>query len=370
MKFAVITHIEHFEKDGDFYSYGPYVREMDLWFKSADEINVVGTFSSKNPGSIDLPYKAKSLQLVKVPSFDITSIAQAGQALLVLPVIIKKIYQAMSGADHIHLRCPGNMGLLGALVQVFFPKKKKTAKYAGNWDPKAKQPWSYKLQKWILSNTFLTRNMQVLVYGDWPNQSKNIKPFFTATYTEADKAVLPQRKYDLPLRFLFVGGLVPGKRPLYALALVNELISKGYPAELHFYGDGPQKELLLEFITEHHLEKSVFLHGNQSAAIVAEAYKKSHFLILPSKSEGWPKVVAEAMWWGVIPIVTPVSCVPWMIDNGSRGLLLNTNLESNVQRIEHFLNDKSQLKQMAQDVSSWSRNYTLEQFELEIKKLL
>lgn len=370
MKFAVITHIEHFEKNGILYSYGPYVREMNLWFKDVEEVCVVSSFSLKNPGSIDLPYKATRLQLIKVPSFDITSLAQAGRALLVLPVIIKKIYQAMSGADHIHLRCPGNIGLLGAIVQVFFPKKKKTAKYAGNWDPKAKQPWSYKLQKWILSNTLLTRNMQVLVYGDWSDQSKNIKPFFTATYTEADKTVLPQRKYDLPLRFLFVGGLVPGKRPLYALALVNELISKGFPSELHFYGDGPQKELLLEFITEHHLEKSVFLHGNQSAAAVAEAYTKSHFLILPSKSEGWPKAIAEAMWWGVIPIATPISCVPWMLDHGNRGILIKAKLESDAAQLEAFLKDKTGLKDMAQKASAWSRDYTLDLFEAELKKLL
>tara|TARA_B100000929_G_scaffold290729_1_gene285615 strand:- start:1199 stop:2311 length:1113 start_codon:yes stop_codon:yes gene_type:complete len=370
VKFAVITQIEHFQKGEEYFSYGPYVREMNLWFKGIDEVQVVGTFSSKNPGSIDLPYKAKYLQLIKVPSFDITSLAQAGRALLVLPGIVKEIYIAMSGADHIHLRCPGNIGLLGAIVQIFFPRKKKTAKYAGNWDPKAMQPCSYKLQKWILSNTFLTRNMQVLVYGAWPHQSQNIKPFFTATYTEADKAVLPQRKYDLPLRFLFVGGLVPGKRPLYVLELVNELISKGFPSELHFYGDGPQKGLLLDFITEHHLEKSVFLHGNQSAAIVAEAYKKSHFLILPSKSEGWPKAVAEAMWWGVIPIATAISCVPWMLDHGNRGILIKAKLESDAAQLEAFLKDKTGLKDMAQKASAWSRNYTLDLFEAELKKLL
>jgi len=75
----------------------------------------------------------------------------------------------MVQADYIHLRCPGNMGL-EALVQMLFPNKPKTAKYAGNWNPKSKQPWSYRLQKWILSYTFLTQNMQVLVYGEWSNQ--------------------------------------------------------------------------------------------------------------------------------------------------------------------------------------------------------
>src|SRR5690606_34200508 len=48
----------------------------------------------------------------------------------------------------------------------------------------------------------------------------------------------------------------------------------------------------------------------------------SHFLILASKSEGWPKAVAEAMFFGCILIVTPVSCVPWMLNYGSRGILI------------------------------------------------
>ena len=43
------------------------------------------------------------------------------------------MYKAMKWADHIHLRCPGNIGLLGCIVQIAFPKKVKTVKYAGNW---------------------------------------------------------------------------------------------------------------------------------------------------------------------------------------------------------------------------------------------
>ena len=82
------------------------------------------------------------------------------------------------------------------------PNKPKTAKYAGNWDPKAKQPWSYRLQRWIKSNTFLTRNMQVLVYGEWEGSSKNIKSFFTATYWEIEKEPLQSLSFTNTIRFV------------------------------------------------------------------------------------------------------------------------------------------------------------------------
>ncbi|MEH6659112.1 glycosyltransferase [Leeuwenhoekiella marinoflava] len=370
MKFAVITHIKHLKKNGVYYSYAPYVREMNLWFQHVDEVLIVGTFSSEKPGAIDLSYRAKQLDFRRVTDFDILGLQSVFKTLRLLPSVLKIIYKTMQEADHIHLRCPGNMGLLGALVQVFFPHKPKTAKYAGNWKPGAKQPWSYRFQKWILSNTFLTKNMQVLVYGDWPGQRKNVKAFFTATYSEKDKEEMPKRKYDLPLRFLFVGSLSPGKQPVYALELVAELIERGFPSELHVYGEGPERERLNKTAKELQIERQLFLHGNQSSEALKEAYKKSHFLMLPSKSEGWPKVVAEAMWWGVIPIVTPVSCVPWMLDSGKRGVLLQMDLDSDVKRLQEQLLDKNKLKTMAAEAASWSRNHTLERFDAEIKKLL
>ena len=158
------------------------------------------------------------------------------RSIISLPGLFFKIFVVMKRSNHIHLRCPGNMGLLGALVQIFFPKKIKTAKYAGNWDSNSKQPFSYKIQKWILSNTFLTKNMQVLVYGDWKNQTKNIKSFFTATYRENEKSTVTARSLNTKLQFLFVGTLSKGKQPIYAVKLVELLKNKGINAQLSIYG--------------------------------------------------------------------------------------------------------------------------------------
>ena len=58
------------------------------------------------------------------------------------------------------------------------------------------------------------------------------------------------------------------------------------------------------------------LEGFSEKELLKKNYLKSHFLILPSKSEGWPKAVAEAMFFGCIPVATTVSCVPWMLGKG------------------------------------------------------
>jgi Glycosyltransferase len=370
MKLVVITHTPHINKKEGLYAYGPYVKEMNLWTKYADETIIVAPVSKKDISLIHESYTSKTIQIKKIPAISFISFSETILAFLKLPVLNWKIFQAMRKADHIHLRCPGTIGLVACFLQVLFPKKPKTAKYAGNWDPKAKQPFSYRLQKWILRNTFLTRNMQVLVYGEWPNQTKNVKPFFTATYRKNKIQALPEKRFNTPLRFLFVGSLVAGKRPLYVVKLMNALRNKEVDCRLDMYGEGAEREVLEKFIQDHQLSEWITLHGNQAAETIEKAYKQSDLLLLPSKSEGWPKVVAEAMFWGVVPVVTKISCVPWMLDQGKRGILLEGTLEKDSVQVFEQVQDKYSLMEWSIKAQNWSHQYTIDTFEEAIKKLL
>ena len=370
MKFAVITHVKHHFHDGKFYAYGPYVREMNLWFTHVDEVLLIAPSNTETPSDINLTYKAKNLKNYRIPSLSITSFTETLRTIILIPGILFRIWNVMRKADHIHLRCPGTIGLLGCFVQILFPKKTKTAKYAGNWDPKSIQPLSYRLQKKILNNTFFTRNMQVLVYGEWEGMSKNIKPFFTATYRKNKIGIKVDKTFKSPFSFLFIGSLVAGKQPLYAIQLVENLLKKGIICRLDLYGDGILLASLKQYVNDNLLMDAIYFHGNKESGIVEKAYKKSQFLVLPSKSEGWPKVIAEAMFWGVIPIASSISCVPWMLNKGERGVLLKMILEEDIKQLEECLRNHVELNEMSQNAQSWSHNYTLDDFEFEIKKLL
>ena len=403
MKLLVISSAPVVEIDGKSHLYAPYEKEMQLWAKHADEIQFCCPVWREDKKLLIAPISFKVDGIVELQEFDITSFSNKLKAIPLAFVALVKIFKAMKQADHIHLRCPGNIALLACLVQVLFPNKQKTAKYAGNWDPKSQQPWSYRIQKWILSNTFLTRNMQVLVYGEWPKQTKNIKPFFTATYSESEvrgtkyevrsedvemgrrgdgetrrlgdgemgrRGDEESRSFRDGVKFLFVGTLSRGKQPLYAIQLVQELYEKGKKVTLELYGEGVLRKDLEYYIAQNNLETIVTLKGNQSKEAVLKAYQTSHFLILPSKSEGWPKVVAEAMFWGCVPIVSKVSCVPYMLDYGERGIQLEEQLETDISQVMHLLSDEFLYQKMASEGQNWSRQFTTDKFEVEIKKLL
>jgi glycosyltransferase involved in cell wall biosynthesis len=370
MNFVIITHVQHIKENSKYYGYAPYVREMNIWLKYVNEVTVVAPIEKSKLDNIHLDYHHKNIKFKEVPNFNTTSFLNLLRTLFKLPFIVWTIFLAMKRADHIHLRCPGNMGLLGCLVQILFPNTPKTAKYAGNWDPKAKQPITYKIQKWILNNTTLTKNMQVLVYGEWAGSSKNIKSFFTATYSEIKKESILPRSLKQKINFVFVGTLSIGKKPLYAIQLVENLKKMGVDVQLDLFGDGVLRTELKEYIELNQLKNFIFLKGNQSKESIEQAYKESHFLILASKSEGWPKVVAEAMFWGCLPLTTNVSCVNYMIDNGNRGKLLNLNLQDDTQLVFDLIQNEDQYLKMCFRARDWSQHYTTDYFESEIVKLL
>jgi glycosyltransferase involved in cell wall biosynthesis len=168
-------------------------------------------------------------------------------------------------------------------------------------------------------------------------------------------------------------------------------MSKGVPVKLEYYGDGSLKKKIQAYIETKNLEPFVCLIGNQKQEVIKDAYKNSHFLVLASKSEGWPKAVAEAMFFGCIPVATSVSCVPWMLDYGKRGILLSdgekrekriekrgveegTNekewMEESVDKIIELIGDPEEMKRKSLAAQEWSQEYTLENFEEAIKEVL
>lgn len=368
MRFAIFTHVPHFKVNSLFYAYAPYTREMNIWLEFVDEVEILAPLS-KEKRTTEKAYKHKQLKFSAVNSFNFVTFSAAIVSLFKIPFIFFKIISVMRTADHLHIRCPGNIGLLACIAQIFFPNKQKTAKYAGNWDPHSLQPWTYRLQRRILNNSLLTKNMKVLVYGKWPNSGTNILPFFTASFSHNDKENVV-KNFEPPYKFIFVGNLVSGKRPLFCLKIMQKLLKINCNVELDIYGEGPLRKEIEKYIETYNLCEKVNYKGNKSIEVLKSVYQNSHFCLLPSKSEGWPKALAEAMFYGCIPIALPVSCIPWMLDYGNRGILIEDSLEATLTKIVNCIESPEIFFQMSKEAQKWSQEYTLEKFRKEIKQLL
>ncbi len=374
MKFLVITHAPYKELNGGYYAYGPFVREMNIWFSLVGETRVVAPKVKFQVDSIDSKFLTTSkLSFTSIPSFDTLTLAGKLKAVFIIPLVFFKCIRAMMWADHIHLRCPGNLGLIGLVAQIFFPFKSKTVKYAGNWDDYPGEHLSYKIQKILSRNTFFSHNMRVLIYGQWNNFTRNCVSFFTASYTESEFSILPKKKRitDPVLKFLFAGTLDERKRPDLSIKAMHVLMSSGITSiQLDILGAGPYEERCKKLIAEYGLQEKVFFHGNVSPEDIKNYYSEAHFLVFLSRMEGWPKVVAEAMSWGCVPITTAVSCVPWMLDHQTRGRIVPQDANSVAVEIINIIKGEIDYDSLSTKALQWARQYTLEKFKKEISYYL
>ncbi|MGQ9663683.1 MAG: glycosyltransferase [Kiritimatiellia bacterium] len=89
-----------------------------------------------------------------------------------------------------------------------------------------------------------------------------------------------------------------------------------------------------------------------------------------SESEGWPKAVTEGMFWGTVPIATPVSCVPMILGHGRRGALVEPTAEDVCRVVLDYLEGRRDYHSAAEEAAHWSRRYTLEALSELIRGVL
>ena len=120
---------------------------------------------------------------------------------------------------------------------------------------------------------------------------------------------------------VFVGRLIPEKRPtalVPALALAQEQIP-GLRAEI--YGDGPERENVLQAISELGLDEDVSVLGFVDADVLERARSTALCLVLPSSREGYGLVVVEAAARGVPTVVVagPDNAATELVEEGVNG---------------------------------------------------
>jgi glycosyltransferase involved in cell wall biosynthesis len=94
---------------------------------------------------------------------------------------------------------------------------------------------------------------------------------------------------------LFVGRLVEGKRPRDAIEAVERMQTGADGVELYLVGEGPLRPNLQEFVAARGLEEAVTFLGHVDYDEMPGLYRAADVLVLPSRSEGVPRTVLEAL---------------------------------------------------------------------------
>ena len=88
-------------------------------------------------------------------------------------------------------------------------------------------------------------------------------------------------------------------------------------------------------------------HGWVARDRLGPLYARAHMIVLPSRSEGWPKVLSEAMAYGAVPIASTVGSIPQYLREFGTGAVFDP------ADVEGFA---SAILEYARDPGRWKRH--------------
>jgi glycosyltransferase involved in cell wall biosynthesis len=371
-KLVIVSHVIHYSWQEKIWAYGPYLKEIEIWADLFPEVVIASPLREEKPPDDNLFFTKKNIYIAPQIERGGDSLLDKFWQIISLDVMVITLLKVLIKADVIHVRCPGNLGLLGVILSPLLSKK-RIAKYAGQWNGFEGETIANKLQRSILKSKWW--NSPVTVYGDWPDQPKHVIPFFTSMMTleqvNTAKAIANNRSFNFSnFKVLFSGRLTNVKRVDVVLQSFSSFNAIYRNSELVILGDGPLKEDLIKMSKELNLENYVKFVGALPYNEALNWFKWADCLLLPSQhSEGWPKVIAEAMCYGVVCIAVDHGQVAKMLDG--RGIILHQgSYEEITDALAFVQKNENWAAQIAKEASDWSSQYSLEDLKNSLASLM
>lgn len=150
-----------------------------------------------------------------------------------------------------------------------------------------------------------------------------------------------KKEYSLhtPISVAHVASFQPVKNHIELLKSIVILKNKGYDVNLFLYGDGAERSQIEKFISDNDLFDTVHLCGFQKN--VMPLLFESDIFVLPSKYEGIPMSIIEAMGTGMPVVASNVGGILDMIIHEENGLFCKPVAESIAQELEKFIKNQN-----------------------------
>jgi glycosyltransferase involved in cell wall biosynthesis len=372
-RLTIIAHLPHNKVGSEYVSYEPYVREIEVWAKYFDQINIytnITKYEQKWPTK-NLP---KNCAIKKIHLKSGEGKTNKLIRLVQLPFVCFHIFLILLKSKNLHLRSPGLTTLVANQINYLFFNKKIIVKWATTFE---KLPIKMRLLEWERQILLKPKsNTKVLIYGKELNE--NHISFIPALMTSNEINRLNENKYEnewgAPFQFIMVGRLYKYKNFDFVFKCLSNFKNK-YPLikwALTVVGDGELLQELKQLAESQNISKNLVFTGALQYRQTLEMFQYSHIAIMPGKYEGWPKIINEAWSSG---------CIPFVINSGnatyplnfctSGGYIFNDNIDSFTDNLHNLLNKpKCEIKTVINDGYDANKKMTLEIFDEMLYKVL
>lgn len=248
--------------------------------------------------------------------------------------------------DWIHIFLPNHLGIISFILAKIYSKP-FSIYVAGDW--KEVYPYTYRwrvgmnrmfLPVYLVVNKliasligFIVKDSKfTLVHGEtlhkrYYDKNMNIHVYRTEPIINLSQQDFYYRKdtcQDTKIKLLFIGSLIPGKGLIYLLDAVAQLQREKINVHLDIVGIGEQESDLKTKTKVLNIENIVSYKGYiPNGAQLFEIYRNSDIFVLPTLSEGFPRVLYEAMSQCVPIITTNVGGIPRLMIDGENAILVS-----------------------------------------------
>lgn len=157
----------------------------------------------------------------------------------------------------------------------------------------------------------------------YSNSNQYIKEIRTSTFYKNEIVQKEPRDIGKCINLLYVGYLRHEKGIEYLIRAIDLIKHSNVVCKLTIIGDGEKRKELEDLVHALHLNECIEFLGYIPVgdALFAE-YTKADVFVLPSISEGTPRVLLEAMSHGVAVVATETGGIPFTVQDEENGLLV------------------------------------------------
>ncbi len=233
----------------------------------------------------------------------------------------------------------------------------------------AMHEWAYRrMVRSSDESFFLSSDLQRRFAGE----SEHAHFAFTSLVSADDVQMRSRVAWNAPPRLLSVGRLSAEKGLDFAIQAVAALRSQGRCVELTICGEGPDRARLEALTDQLGVRKQVTFSGHvPRGQPLDDQYREADLFLLPSFSEGVPKVLLEAMACGLPALATHVGGVPDIVDHEENGLLIAPRcVESIVSGVCRLWDDLRLRQTIVQGGYDFIREHTAEKQAQRVARII
>lgn len=246
-----------------------------------------------------------------------------------LPLLFYNVFKIVKLSERGILRLPGIISIIAGIFSLFLNKKFAVELVGDPYDVFSSGVggkisrllrfiFTY-MTKFLVNNaTAVSYVTEVTMQKRYPSNSKAFSTYYSSI--SLDKNVFNDKNIRKNInkenfQILLVGSLEQMYKGFDIAVLAIDNLNFKNKSLIHIVGDGIHKEYLWNLVKTKNLEKHFIFHGKVAREEIFKLMEDVDLFLMPSRTEGLPRALIEAMSKGLPAIGSNVGGIPELLPN-------------------------------------------------------